>query len=47
MSINDKEWLRSSRTALYADNKQYSSDDNSLPFTNITIAQDNDPNLGS
>lgn len=45
--INGKEWLRSSHTALYTDNKWYSSDDQSLPLTSITAAQGNDPFLGS
>jgi len=45
--INGKEWLRSSRTALYADNTWFSSDDNSLPLTNITATQGNDRNLGN
>jgi len=47
ISINGNIWLRSSRTALYADDKWYSSDDNSLPLTSISTAQGNDPNLGS
>ncbi len=47
ISINGKEWLRSSHTALYADNQWYSSENNSLPLTNIVTAQGNDPNLGS
>jgi hypothetical protein len=45
--INGKEWFRSSHTALYTDNKWYSSDNNSLPLVNITTGQGNDPNLGS
>jgi hypothetical protein len=45
--INGKEWLRSSHTALYTDNKSYSSDNNSLPLVHITTAQGNDQNLGS
>jgi hypothetical protein len=47
ISVNDHIWLRSSRTALYVDNKWYSSDDNSLPLTNVAYAQGNDPNLGA
>ncbi len=46
ISINDNTWLRSSRTALYADNKWYSSDDGTLPLTDISYDQGNDPNLG-
>jgi hypothetical protein len=47
ISIDGNIWLRSSRTALYVDNQWYSSDDNTLPLTNISNAQGNDPNLGS
>jgi len=47
ISINGDIWLRSSRTALYVDNKWYSSDDNSLPLTKISSAQGDDPLLGS
>jgi len=47
ISVNNHIWLRSSHTAIYVDNKWYSSDDNSLPLTNITYATGNDPNLGS
>ncbi|CAF2075690.1 unnamed protein product [Rotaria magnacalcarata] len=45
--INDHVWLRSSRTAIYADNQWYSSHDNSLPLANITYVQGTDPNLGN
>ena len=47
ISINNNLWLRSSHTALYVDNKWYSSDDNSLPLLNISSDQGDDPNLGS
>ena len=47
ISVNGAIWLRSSRTALYVNNKWYSSDDNSLPLTSITYGQGTDPNLGS
>jgi hypothetical protein len=47
ISINGNVWLRSSRTSLYVDNKWFSTDDNSLPLTSISIAQGIDPNLGS
>ena len=47
ISVNGNVWLRSSRTALYVNNKWYSSDDNSLPLTSITYGQGTDPNLGS
>ena len=47
ISIDGNLWLRSSRTALYADDKWYSSDDNSLPLTSMTMHQGMDPNLGA
>jgi hypothetical protein len=47
ITVNGNLWLRSSRTALYAGNKWYSCDDNSLPLTGITTDQGSDPNLGS
>jgi hypothetical protein len=47
ISINDHIWLRSAHTALYVDNKWYSSDDNSLPLTSISSAEGTDPNLGT
>jgi hypothetical protein len=46
ISIDDRLWLRSSRTAIYVDNTWYSSDNNSLPLTNIAYEQGNDPKLG-
>jgi hypothetical protein len=47
ISVNNYVWLRSSHTALYVDNKWYSSNDSSLPLTSIAYAEGNDPNLGS
>ena len=47
ISIDNSVWLRSAHTALYVDNKWYSSDDNSLRLINITTGQGNDSNLGS
>ena len=47
LSVDGNIWLRSSRTALYADDQWYSSDNNSLPLTSISTAQGTDPNLGS
>jgi hypothetical protein len=47
ISIDSNIWLRSSHTAIYVDNKWYSSDNNSLPLISISSAQGNDPNLGS
>jgi hypothetical protein len=45
--VNGKDWLRSSRTGLYTDNKWYSSDDQTLPLMNITTGQGTDRYLGS
>jgi hypothetical protein len=47
ISIHGKEWLRSSYTALYTDNRWFSSNDESLPLMNITTNEGNNPNLGS
>ena len=47
ISIDGNLWLRSSRTALYADDKWYSSNDNSLPLTSMAMDQGTDPNLGA
>ncbi|CAF3719866.1 unnamed protein product [Adineta steineri] len=46
ISIGDHIWLRSARTALYVDNKWYSSHDNTLPLIDISFAQGIDSNLG-
>jgi hypothetical protein len=45
ISIHGKEWLRWSYTALYTDNRWFSSNDESLPLMNITTKEGNDPNL--
>lgn len=47
ITVNDQLWLRSARTAIYADDRWYSTDDNSLPLASIATAQGTDPNLGS
>ncbi|CAF1513373.1 unnamed protein product, partial [Adineta ricciae] len=47
IKIGDFTWLYSSHTALYVDDKWYSSDDDSLPLTGISFAQGSDVNLGS
>ncbi|CAF3564069.1 unnamed protein product [Rotaria socialis] len=47
ITVDNQIWLRSARTAIYVDNRWYSTEDNSLPLTNISTAQGNDPNLGS
>jgi hypothetical protein len=47
ISIHGKEWLRSSYTALYTDNRWFYSNDESLPLMSITMKEGNDPNLGS
>ena len=46
ISIHGKEWLRSSYTALYTDNRWFSSNDESLALINITMNKGNDINLG-
>jgi hypothetical protein len=43
ISVNNYVWLRSSHTALYVDNKWYSSNDSTLPLTSIAYAGGNDP----
>ncbi len=47
ITINNEIWLRSSRTAIYADDRWYSTEDKSLSFVGITTAQGTDPNLGN
>ena len=47
ISINGQKWLRSAHTAIYVDNKWYSSDDDSLPLRSIDYAQGTDPTLGN
>jgi hypothetical protein len=44
--VANRLWLRSARTAIYADDRWYSSDENSLPLLNISTAQGTDPFLG-
>ncbi|CAF3548503.1 unnamed protein product, partial [Rotaria sp. Silwood2] len=46
ITIGRRIWLRSSRTAIYVDNQWYSSDDNTLPLTDISYTSGFDPNLG-
>lgn len=47
ITVNNTLWLRSSRTAIYADDRWYSTDNNSLPLVSITTAQGTDPYLGN
>jgi hypothetical protein len=47
VSVGNHIWLRSSRTALYVDDRWYSSNDSSLPLIDTHLAQGDDPNLGS
>lgn len=47
ITVNDKVWLRSSRVAIYVDNRWYSTEDNSLPLAGIAEAQGTDPYLGT
>ncbi|CAF1261231.1 unnamed protein product [Rotaria sordida] len=46
ITVNNQLWLRSSRTAIYTDTQWYSTEDNSLILTNVTVAEGDDPNLG-
>lgn len=46
ITINNQLWLRSSRTAIYADDRWYSTEDKSLSLVGITTAEGTDPNLG-
>mgnify|MGYP006996223457 FL=1 len=47
ITINNQIWLRSSRTAIYADDRWYSTEDQSLCLIDRTTSQGIDPNLGS
>ncbi len=47
ITINNQLWLRSSRTAIYVDDRWYSTENKSLPLVNITFAEGIDPNLGN
>jgi hypothetical protein len=47
ITIGNKVWLRSSRVAVYADDRWYSSNDSSLPLIDIRDVQGTDPNLGN
>jgi hypothetical protein len=47
ITVNNVLWLRSSRTAIYADDQWYSTDNNSLPLVSITTAQGTDSYLGN
>ena len=46
VSVGDRVWLRSSRTALFADERWYSSDDGSLPLIDTQLVRGMDPYLG-
>ena len=47
ITVNGKLWLRSSRTALYADNRWYSTENGSLTLAGITEDEGTDPKLGA
>jgi len=47
ITVNNQLWLRSSRTAIYVDDRWYSTENNSLPLISITTAQGTDPILGA
>jgi hypothetical protein len=46
VSVDDRIWLRSFRTALFADERWYSSDDGSLPLIDTKLVRGTDPYLG-
>lgn len=46
ITVNNKVWLRSSRTAIYVDDRWYSTENNTLPLVSIAQAQGTDPYLG-
>lgn len=47
VTINNHVWLRSSRTALYVNDRWYSSNDSSLPLIDSRLIQGFDQRLGS
>jgi hypothetical protein len=47
ISVNNQLWLRSSRTAIYVDDRWHSTENNSLPLVSITEGQGTDPYLGN
>jgi hypothetical protein len=47
ITVNNQLWLRSSRTAIFVDDRWYSTENNSLPLISITTAQGTDRYLGS
>ncbi|CAF0898885.1 unnamed protein product [Rotaria sordida] len=47
ISIDNQIWFHSSRTALYVNNRWYSSNDSTVPLIDTRFVQCNDPNLGN
>ncbi|CAF1041463.1 unnamed protein product [Rotaria sordida] len=47
ISIDNQIWFHSSRTALYVNNRWYSSNDSTSPLIDTRFVQCNDPNLGN
>lgn len=47
ITINQQLWLRSSRTAIYTDDRWFSTENNTLPLLDITTAHGLDPILGA
>lgn len=47
VTINNQLWLRSARTAVYVDDRWYSTDNQSLPLVEMRTVQGTDPDLGS
>ena len=47
ITVNNQVWLRSSRTAIYTDDRWYSTENNSLSLIDITTTHGLDPALGA
>lgn len=47
ITVNNQPWFRSFRTAIYVDDRWYSTDNQSLPLVNVTTAQGTDSILGT
>ena len=46
VTVGNQVWLRSSRTAVYADDRWYSTENNTLSLISINTTQGTDSNLG-
>ena len=47
ITINNRVWLRSSRTEIHTDDRWYSTENNSFPLVEVTTAQGKDPILAA